>query len=122
MKNLSLIAMLLLTIVFTAAPSEAGKGSAVLTQLAHIKLLADLSQDLEDATVLIQPNKRDDSLSCVCGCRCDTPEQGLWSCTTTECGMQNQKCESRDWDEAEKDLQSNTQLKAFSMVENEEGN
>jgi len=104
--------MLLLSIIFIATPSEAGKESGSYTQLAHLKLLADISQDLDDdATALIQINKRDDSLSCVCVCRDDA-----WSCTTTECGMQNKKCENRDWDEAEKNLLANTQLKAFSML------
>lgn len=116
MKNLSLMTMLFLSILFVVTASEAGKGSFTTTQLGHLKLLADISQDLDDeATVLVQINKRDDAQSCICVCRDDA-----WSCTTTECGMQNQKCENRDWEEGEKGLQAANQLKAFSMVDDGE--
>lgn len=62
--------------------------------LAKIRQIVDISDDLDDETQVLMVTKSKDGetiVDCVCACR-----SSQWSCTTTECSAQDDKCENVD--------------------------
>lgn len=96
--------MLFLSILFVVKSSEAEKNSMNVFPLEQFQIIVGITEDLPPETSVFA---KDD---CICACR-----ENTWSCTNTECNRQDKQCENQAWDE--KDLQTNTQLKAFSMME-----
>lgn len=92
----------IMVIVLLTGPTEAVKKQANITRLEHIQILAEITYDLNaDTPVLFKLDKNDDSQSCLCACR-----DGLWSCTTVECKVQNDECSNTEWDDEEVDLRA----------------
>ena len=64
----------------------------IFGKLEKIRQIINITDDLEENTEVFIVTKSEDGntvIDCVCACR-----DALWSCTTTECSAQDNKCEN----------------------------
>jgi hypothetical protein len=88
--KIALVLLLFWGPLLTAMQAQAGTQGGTQTTLAELRRLVFIADDLHDKTQVTlsgdptSPNKSD---ACFCSCR-----DQQWSCTYTECKLQEKKC------------------------------